>query len=189
MSVDEHGSPWPPVLDSCMNKKDVRLTLLELAVVAGVLSILLFVLLDRVRYYQEAMEKVVMETTASNIRSGLRMQLADMMIHNRQSEFSRLAGETPINWLAAKPGNYLGEYDGPKPEEMQISGWYFDLKDKTLVYLPYMTKYFQPDPAGRKRARYRVVLVYGPDQENRVVADNKVVEDVVVELREPYRWF
>lgn len=164
-------------------------TLLELIVVAAVIGILAAVFLNRVLFYQEQAEKIVMETTARNIRIGLRIRLADMTIHNRQSEIPLLAGENPISWLASKPGDYLGEYDGPKPEEMQVSGWYFDVKDKTLVYLPDMAEYFQPDPAGRKRVRYRVAPVYGRDKENGAAADNKIVEDVVLELREPYRWF
>lgn len=164
-------------------------TLLELVVVAVVVGILAAVFLNRVLFYQEQAEKIVMETTARNIRIGLRIRLAGMMIHNRQSEISLLAGENPINWLASRPGNYLGEYSGSKPEEMQASGWYFDVKEKTLVYLPDMVEYFQPDPAGRKRVRYRVAPVYGRDKENGAVADNKIVEDVVLELREPYRWF
>lgn len=164
-------------------------TLLELVVVVLIIGILAAVFLNRVLFYQEQAEKIVMETTARNIRIGLRTQLADMMIHNRQSEIPLLAGKNPINWLASKPGDYLGEYNGPKPEEMQISGWYFDREDKTLVYLPDMVEHFQPDPAGRKRVRYRVVTVYGRDKENGAAADTEVVEDVVLELREPYRWF
>lgn len=164
-------------------------TLLELVVVAVVIGVLVAVFLDRVLFYQEQVEKVVMETTVRNIRSGLRLRLADMVIHNRRSEILLLAGENPINWLATKPGNYLGEYDGSKPEEIQASGWYFDAKDKTLVYLPDMAEHFQPDPAGRKRVRYRVAPVYERDKENGVAADNKIVEDVELELREPYRWF
>lgn len=164
-------------------------TLLELVVVAAVIGVLVSVFLDRVLFYQERTEKWVMEMTARNIRTGLRMQLADMMIHNRQSEIPLLAEVNPINWLASKPSNYLGEYDGPEPEEIQASGWYFDVKDKTLVYLPDMTGHFQPDHAGRKRVRYRVAPVYGRDKENGGAADNKVVEDMVLELRESYRWF
>ena len=166
-----------------------RFTLLELLVTALVIGILAAVFLNRVLFYQEQAEKIVMEATARNIRTSLHIRLADMMIHNRQSEIPLLAGENPINWLATEPGNYLGEYDGPKPEEMQASGWYFDVKEKTLVYLPDMAEHFQPDPAGRKRVRYRVVPGHGRDKENGAGADIGMVEDVVLELREPYRWF
>ena len=90
---------------------------LELAVCVALMAIFVGVLLERALYYQEYAEKTAMESTAENIRTGLRYKVADLILANRASEIPALAEENPINWLAERPPNYLGELDSAPADE------------------------------------------------------------------------
>lgn len=163
-------------------------TLLEFGVVVTIFGILCVVLLNSMRYYQERAEKVVMEATARNIRSGLRFELAHRMIHQRHAEIPQLASENPVKWLSSPPSNYLGEFAGP-PAKLEKGSWYFDVREQCLVYVVNIGEHFQPQQGLPKQVRYQVTLVYGQAQQDRKAADNRVVEDVILKQRELYRWF
>ena len=79
-----------------------------------------------------------MESTAQNIRTGLRYKVADLILANRVAEIATLADENPLNWLMDRPPNYLGELDyrhGPATWTMGIR--YFDFTGaRTTVFAP-----------------------------------------------------
>ncbi|MES1987020.1 MAG: prepilin-type N-terminal cleavage/methylation domain-containing protein, partial [Pseudomonadota bacterium] len=86
-------------------------TLVELIVVISVVAVLATAALDRLFWYQGQAEKAAMDYTATMIKSGLWMSAADLMMANRTSDIPSLAERNPINLLAQKPENYLGEID------------------------------------------------------------------------------
>ncbi|MBS0307821.1 MAG: hypothetical protein JSS58_02515, partial [Proteobacteria bacterium] len=71
-------------------------------------AILALVLLERFFYYQELAEKTVMEATLTNMRSGMRLRIADLMTQNRSSEIAGMLDENPITWLERPPADYRG---------------------------------------------------------------------------------
>jgi prepilin-type N-terminal cleavage/methylation domain-containing protein len=166
-------------------------TLLELVVVISIIGILGIVAVDRLMYVREQAEKTVMEQTASILRSAMRLQMADLISRQEAAKIATLAGQNPMNWLAEKPSNYLGEFRGPPPAAPRGS-WYFDLNDDTLVYLVEHGDHFIADPQGRKRVRYRAVAVTaepGPAKEGAASAVMQQVEGIRLALMEPYTWF
>jgi len=170
------------------HKRSLGFTLLELVVVVSVIGLLAVVALDRLLVVQEQAEKVVMEQTAGILRSAMQLQMADLIAHQRAAEIAGLAGQNPMNWLAEKPGNYLGEFSGAPQTDVPRGSWYFDTQDRALVYLVDRGRYFVPDPRGRKQVRYRVFLVRAPsEQPGR--ADISAVEGVTLKTLEPYKWF
>jgi general secretion pathway protein G len=127
----------------------------ELAVAIAIFTALGGVLLERFQYYQEYAEKTAMEMTVTNIRAGLRLKVADLLMADRVSEIPTLADENPIVWLEKKPENYLGELDG-EPVDEPRGKWYFDKLRHELVYTADIRRHFAPADGSDFTARYRV---------------------------------
>ena len=105
---------------------------IALVVVAGVLII---VLLQQLVHYQAMAKSAVMEMTVENMRSGLRLRVAELMIANRNAEMADLLQQNPVTWLDAPPANYLGQLQQPDRAKLPLDSWYFDLGQHELVYL------------------------------------------------------
>ena len=171
-------------------KRAQGFTLLELVVVIIIISTLAAVLMDRVLFYQEAAERAAMEQMAGILRSALQFQVADRLLKGKTRELPLLVQDNPMDWLAEQPGNYVGVRFNPKPGEVPKGDWYFDLKDKQLVYIVARGSHFMPNQAGRKEVRYKVRLVYSRDaQVNPSGVDEKEINGVILALAEPYQWF
>ncbi|HTN65137.1 MAG TPA: type II secretion system protein, partial [Burkholderiaceae bacterium] len=81
---------------------------LELLIAVIVIGIVAGLLLERLTRYQEYAEKTVMEATIANLRSGLRVRVAELMVGGQMGRMGDLLRENPITWLAAPPANYAG---------------------------------------------------------------------------------
>lgn len=130
----------------------------EFAVCIALMGIVLGVLLERALYYQEYAEKTAMESTAENIRTGLRYKVADLILANRVPEIPALADENPMDWLAERPPNYLGEMDFAPADEPE-GQWYFDKRNHELVYTVNNRRHFSPSTYRDFSVRYRTMRV------------------------------
>ena len=165
-------------------------TLFELLVVIAIIGTLGAVLLDRVLRYQEYAEKTAMEQTAGILRSALHLQLAEYLVRGKWQDVEKMALSNPMDWLAEKPENYLGEYLYPKPGEIPPGNWYFDLENRTLIYLVRSDRHFVADGEDRKWVRYQVSPVYGDNgKESGLAADKREINGIRLTLVEAYQWF
>ena len=174
-----------------MLKRAQGFTLIELLVVIIIISTLGAVLLDRVLFYQEAAEKAAMEQLAGTLRSALHLQIADRFLKGKTADIAALGQDNPMDWLAEQPANYVGERFAPQVGKVSRGNWYFDLKDRQLVYVVWRGEHFAPNKQGRKEVRYAVRVVYAhkeiqAGQEN---ADKQDINGVILALAEPYQWF
>lgn len=160
-------------------------TLFELVVLSVLISILAMVLLNRLIYYQELAEKADMEFKAAELKSGLRMRMAKLLIEGRAQEYGSLAQENPFDWLEKMPGNYVGQIADGNFKTIPAGNWYFDTASHTLVYLVKHGDYFKPDSTGEKRVRFQVKLVRNPPG----VGVDQPFASVNLALVEPYQWF
>lgn len=173
-----------------MWRKYAGATLLEFAVVASVLGILAFVLLDRMSYYQERAEKANMESIAAALKGALVVELSILMAQDRMRESPVLLQRNPMDWLDQKPANYLGEFDGAAPDTLPRGSWYYDRKARELVYRVNQGRYFQPDSRGRQEARFRISVIYDEMVENGGVGSSPMAPSgVKLTLVEMYKWF
>jgi type II secretory pathway pseudopilin PulG len=179
------------IRDRMNRRRFTGFTLLELVVVACVVSVLAVMLLNRVQFYQRMAEKTAMEQTAGAIRSALNLHVAALIAKSRMDALPELAKQNPMDWLAQKPANYAGEYFGDKARDSVVSGqWYFDLKDRNLVYLVHNRSGFFEENTARVLIRFKVKLVYAvenfPGEGGQVAG--KPVEGVVLEQIDPHVW-
>jgi general secretion pathway protein G len=163
-------------------------TLFELVVVVSIVGVLGVVVLDRMRFYQEAAEKAAMEQTVGIIRSAMRLQIADRLLSGGVQEVAALAQANPMDWLAQQPRNYIGVRFAPKTGEIAGGSWYFDLKEKQLVYVVSLGNHFATDHPGRKQVRFELRLVEKSTQEQ-AATDVKEIQGLVLAEAVPYRWF
>lgn len=165
---------------------------LETIVSITVLVTLSAVLLDRLLYYEEYTEKTVTELTITNMRTGLYLRKAEMMLASAQGGSTGVLGDNPMVWLPAPAPNYTGEFAGHAPDAAGEGIWYFDRGARELAYRPNLARHFLPGPDGQTEVRVRV-------ERRRVVQDEAAAEmpirnpapweGVALVLARPYRWF
>jgi hypothetical protein len=134
---------------------------LEIVVSMVLLAIFLIVFTEKAFYYQEYGEMTAMQMTVANMRTGLKYKIADLIMNNRLSEIPTLADENPMNWLAERPGNYLGEFDSP-PQDGTAGTWFYDKRNRELVYTVNNRRHFVPSVGQDFTVRYRAVRVEAP---------------------------
>lgn len=115
-------------------QKQRGFTLFELVGIIVIASVIVITLLNRFYYYQEIAEKTVMEMTVMNMRSGLRLRIAELKMQGRMGEASQLMQENPMTWLETLPANYMGQVTDSKPTDLLPGSWYFDTGRQELVY-------------------------------------------------------
>ena len=142
--------------------KQLGFTLFELLGIILVVSVLSLLLFDRFLGYQALAEKTAMEMTVINMRSGLRLRVAELMMQDKMNEIASLVHENPINWLAAPPPNYIGTFQNPEQHAIPTNAWYFDTRRQELVYIPGRDNIFGVDIAHETALRFRVTAVERP---------------------------
>lgn len=146
---------------STIHTKAVRgFTLLELIVVICLVAILGATALDRLFWYQGQAEKASMDYTATMIKSGLWLSAADLMMANRNADIPALATQNPINLLAQKPENYLGEINGTNPASLASGNWFYDTQKQQVIYIVAHRRGFSPTQANDYAIRYGVKVIY-----------------------------
>lgn len=167
----------------CQRRLQGGASLFEFVVVLIIISVLAAVLLNRLGYYKEMLEKAAMDATLRNIKTGLQVKLAELIVTNRQSQASRLESEDPLKWLDEKPLNYGGSYRSPS----NAGTWYFDAGTHELVYVVNAGNRLELDTdQAPRQLRFRVRLV-----KDRLTLFGNAVESVTgVTLQpvKPYRW-
>ena len=140
-------------------RRDAGLTLVELVVVMCIVAVIAAILLNRLRFYQEAAEKAAMESTIGVLKSALQLRIAAMLVNGEERNIESLTRANPVNWLMEPPLGYRGEFRAPQPAVARGS-WYFDAAKNELVYVPNLDDHLKADPAGSKRLRFRVELEF-----------------------------
>jgi len=179
----EPGTWNPEPGTSNPERRERGFTMLELAVVIVIYSVLITLLLNRLNHYQELAERAAMESTLALIKTGLQIRLAELIATNRQAEAGELEAEDPVQWLDAKPANYGGRYREP-PER---GAWYFDARERQLVYVVITGNRLDLDSAHEpKEIRFRARLTR--DQVRAPGGPVESVTGVVLVPVRPYRW-
>lgn len=105
---------------------------LEFSVALLLIGVFAAGLLRALLQAEQAAERSLFELTASNVRSALRMRIAELMAANQLAEMDHLVGANPVQLLQAPPARYLGEQPGAITADEAT--WYFDRSRGELVY-------------------------------------------------------
>jgi general secretion pathway protein G len=118
--------------------------MVELAVTLSIIGIILSSILTRVLFYQSEAEKLATDQVVRALRQSLQLQLASLMARGRIGDLPGLLEQNPMDWLARKPSNYLGAFYEVTAMELDAGNWYFDKKEKKLVYLFSHSENYRP---------------------------------------------
>lgn len=164
-------------------------SLFELVVVIVIVTILMVIAISRLIGLQVDAERVVMESTAGTLRSAIGIKVAEAIVRQKVANLATYEGGNPMNLLAEVPRNYLGELEGADVHSLEKGNWYFDLTDRTMVYLVDNTGYFSGGMDNPPRARFKMRLVY-TDVNGNGVFDTGIdlIEGLRLAALEPYRW-
>lgn len=141
-----------------------------------IVAVLALILIERLLTYAEAYEKARMEMTVSRLHAGLYARLAHLTLSGDAVAARALQAESPFAAVGWQPAEYLGEFDGVPPGNLE-GIWYFDRLGRELVYRPNLQRYFlAPDPPA---ARFRVQIRRDP---------SGMASGVRLVPTEPIRW-
>ena len=99
----------------------------EFAVAVVLISVLALALLHAIGRTSNEMEEAGVQAEVSAIRIGL----IEVVAHRETFGGGLPKSDNPLDWVATRPVDYLGEVDG-MPESKGV--WYFDRRERELVY-------------------------------------------------------
>jgi len=130
--------------------------------VGSVSLVLIFLLslwlLSALQRTQAIVERMIVEQTVQNIRTGLKVAMAEAVIAQRNKEIAGWAGENPVRWLAAPPNAYAG--DCVQGVEAKEGAWCFERVSGDLLYRPRYAKGLRSSVDGKELSslRWRVAV-------------------------------
>ena len=164
-------------------------SLLELAVVLVIISVLLWVIGTRFFHIQVFAEQAVTEQVVSALERGLGTKVAEFHVKGDSKRLEALAASNPMDYLAKTPKNYLGVLRRPKPAAIQGGHWYFDAGNRVLVYQVRNAEQVEGGARNPVRLRWAVRLQY-EDRNGNKTFDPGIEQAAGVQLvpLEPFRW-
>ena len=148
------------------NHKQSGFTILELVVVIIIISILSLFAIDRIFTIRIAAEQAAVKQLVGTIKSALGLEVARLALDGKMSAVAKLDKTNPLLLLSQKPNNYIGEKG--EPNHITKTGiWYFDKKQKTLIYNVLYKENFKTTLKGLPRIRYQMKLVYNDRNKNK----------------------
>jgi hypothetical protein len=160
-------------------------SVLQLSVAVIVIGVLMVVLLDRVDFYRELVEKTAMEQLAREMGWALRLRAAELMLANRNDQIGLLDGANPIEATEMQVANYAGAGASPEESAVRAGRWFFNTQTRELVYFPELTSNFVKEASSRPRVAWRAIVVRQATQPG----GRPKPLWVRFELVQPYRWF
>jgi prepilin-type N-terminal cleavage/methylation domain-containing protein len=157
-------------------------TLLELAVVVAIIGVLAGTLLSRVTMYQAEAERVARDNVVGVLRSALNMKAAQLVAQGRKAELGKLATINPMDLLAQKPANYIGEVYAPQIDKISRGNWFFNRKQLLLVYISGTGATFQS--SNSQLFQYKIELIRELDGANgpklAETSDSTIIEGIAL---------
>ena len=101
--------------------------------IVAIVAIQLFLALDDAL---ERAERQSVESTISNMRTGMRMAVFKAVIEHRGDEVASWEGRNPLVWLQTVPSGYVGDCDPRKPAALPSASWCFARSNRELIYRP-----------------------------------------------------
>jgi len=164
-------------------------SLLEILIVIVIVSVLFVVAIDRLLRARYEAERAMVESVIGALKSALYIDFAAAAAKNQLAAMDTAAGSNPMLRLAEKPDGYAGEFYGPAPGTFEPGTWYFDSRDRVLVYLVRFPERFVTPLGGPARVRLKVEPDYDDlDRNGRFDPGRDPVRGLKLVPAEPFQW-
>jgi prepilin-type N-terminal cleavage/methylation domain-containing protein len=137
-------------------KRAQGFSLLELLIVIVVVGLLVTVAVERLLKLRFEAERTMVQSVTSALRSALYIEFTAAATSGRMARLDSAGGSNPMLLLAERPDTYAGEFFGADPMLFEPGTWYFDTRDRTLVYMVRFPERFVTPLGGPARARLKV---------------------------------
>lgn len=165
------------------------LSLLELLIVIVIISVLLVVAIDRLLALRLEAERATVQSVIGALRSALYIEFAAAAARGQMQRMDVARGSNPMLRLAEKPDAYAGEFFGADPDLFEPGTWYFDTRDRALVYLVRFPQEFVTPLSGPPRLRLAVEPDYDDvDRNGRFDPGRDPVRGLKLVPLEPFYW-
>ena len=136
---------------------------------------------------QERAEKLAVELTVRNFRTGMQLAMGEALMQHRESEIAGWVGSNPVRWLGAPPDGYRGECSAQEARALPGGAWCFELQGHELLYRPRNAGHLRilAGAEGRDDSR---LLRWRVGRASEGVAAGGFV-GLRVEIVTPYEWF
>ena len=164
-------------------------SLLELLIVIVIISVLVVVAIDRLLVLRFEAERTTVQTVIGAMRSALYIEFAAAAARGEIQRMDKAGGSNPMAHLAEKPESYIGEFYGPDPAVFEPGTWYFDLRDRVLIYVVRFPQQFVTPLSGPPRLRLMVDPDYDDiDRNGRFDPGRDPVRGLKLVPLEPFFW-
>jgi prepilin-type N-terminal cleavage/methylation domain-containing protein len=109
-------------------------TLIELVVVVIAIGILAGVALERVLPLIGRAERVAFLQVQNELQSALFLTAAEYLTRGESERIGELVDANPMDLMLVPPANYLGSLQWPIHDEQPGRSWYYDARQRRLVY-------------------------------------------------------
>jgi prepilin-type N-terminal cleavage/methylation domain-containing protein len=164
-------------------------SLLELLIAIVIVSVLLVFAVDRLLAMRYEAERTMVQSVIGALRSALYIEFAGSAARGQIQRMDVAGGSNPMLRLAEKPEAYAGEFFGADPALFAPGTWYFDTRDRALVYLVRFPEAFVSPLSGPPRLRLAVEPDYDDLERNgRFDPGRDPVRGLKLVPLEPYFW-
>ena len=164
-------------------------SVLELLIVIVVISVLVVVAVERLLKLRYEAERVMVQSVIAAMKSGLYADFAAAAAGGQSRRIDSAQGSNPMLRLAEKPETYAGEFYGADPRLFEPGSWYFDTRERALVYLVRFPEQFVTALDGPPRVRLTVEPDYDDlDRNGRFDPGRDPVRGLKLVPLEPYYW-
>jgi prepilin-type N-terminal cleavage/methylation domain-containing protein len=165
------------------------LSLVELLIVIVIISVLLVVAIDRLLALRFEAERATVQSVIGALRSALYIEFAAAAARGQMQRMDVARGSNPMLRLAEKPDGYAGEFFGAEPQLFEPGTWYFDTRDRALVYVVRFPQQFVTPLNGPPRLRLAVEPDYDDvDRNGRFDPGRDPVRGLKLVALEPFYW-
>jgi hypothetical protein len=110
-------------------------TRLEFAVCAIVFGVLTGMLLHYMSRYRAEAELAGVRYQVASMRTALAGKAMEAELAGNPAAMQALVGSNPVKLLKSVPPGYRGEIYGANDKEMPSGSWFFDRKQRSIVYV------------------------------------------------------
>lgn len=142
-------------------------SLLELVVVICIIAVLAGLAAERTQSMRATAERVAVETLIANVKSALNLKATQLLSKGNTAGVIALTQESPIELLTEPPETYRGAFFGVDPALFKPGDWYFDRRQRALIYLPRFEDQVESPQQPPQRVSYVLSLVYEDTNGNR----------------------
>ncbi|HKJ76699.1 MAG TPA: hypothetical protein VKA64_05805 [Gammaproteobacteria bacterium] len=166
-----------------------RLRLAELAVIAVLILTLIGVVIQKVWETRVAAERVAVLQTIGALRAALGITVATRTARGGLAALGPLHRSNPLDLLDKPPSGYLGEKDDPDPATIGGYHWYFDRRERVLVYRVANSGRFEGGPPGPARIRLQLRTSFADRNGNgRYDPASERIDGIRLVVLDDYRW-